>query len=63
MPAVEAGLRDLRQIFAAARQPGKLKPLRHLVDDVTELVGREIPSDTVVLEQLWDLADYVDYRS
>ena len=63
VPPVETAIRDLRRIFAAARQPGKLKPLRAVVDQVTELVGREIPDDTAVLEQLWDLADYVDYRA
>jgi hypothetical protein len=63
VPAVETAIRDLRRVFAAARLPGKLKPLRSVLDDVTELVGREIPGDTAVLEQLWDLADYVDYRA
>ncbi len=62
-PPVEAGIRDLRRVFTAARQPGKLKPLRSILDEVSELVTREIPSDTAVLEQLWDLADYVDYRA
>ena len=61
--AIETALRDLRRIFAAARQPGKLKPLRPVLDEVTELVSREIPDDSAVLEQLWDLADYVDYRA
>jgi hypothetical protein len=63
VPAIETAIRDLRRVFAAARQPGKLKPLRPVLDQVTELVGREIPDDTAVLEQLWDLADYVDYRA
>jgi hypothetical protein len=63
VPAVETAIRDLRRIFAAARQPGKLKPLRKVLEDVTDLVGRELPNDTAVLEQLWDLADYIDYRA
>jgi hypothetical protein len=60
--ALETSIRELKQILAAARQPEKLKPLRGLVDKITDTLGKEIPDDTAMLERLWDLADYVDYR-
>jgi hypothetical protein len=63
VPALEAVNRDLARIFQAARQPAKLKPLRDLLEQVTEQLTREIPDDNAMLEQLWDLADYVDYRA
>jgi hypothetical protein len=63
VPPIEVALRDLRRLFAAARQPGKLKPLRSVVDDVTDVVSKEIADDNALLEQLWDVADYVDYRA
>jgi len=61
--ALETALRDLKQVVAAARQPGKLKPMRALLDKVTDSLGKEIPDDTAMLERLWDLADYIDYRA
>jgi len=63
VPALETVIRDLTRIFQAARQPGQLKPLRGLLDQVTELLTREIPDDNAMLEHLWDLADYIDYRA
>ncbi len=62
VPPLETAIRDLQRIFQAARQPGKLKPLRGVMDTVTDVLTTEIPDDNVMLEQLWDLADYIDYR-
>lgn len=63
VPPLETAIRDLARIFQAARQAGKLKPLRGLLEEVTDLLTREIPDDNGMLEQLWDLADYIDYRA
>jgi hypothetical protein len=30
---------------------------------VTDVVTEHIPNDNAVLEQLWDLGDFVDYRA
>jgi hypothetical protein len=62
LASLETANRDLKQILAAARQPAKLKPLRGLLDKVTDTLGKEIPDDSAMLERLWDLADYLDYR-
>jgi hypothetical protein len=62
VPVLEQAIRNVQRIFQAARQPGKLKPLRETMDQVTDTLTAEIPNDNVLLEQLWDLADYIDYR-
>jgi hypothetical protein len=63
VPVIEGALRDLQQLFEAARQPAKLKALRGQVDKLTDLLIKEIPDDNAMCEQLWDLADFVDYRA
>jgi hypothetical protein len=60
--ALETTIRELKQILQVARQPAKLKPLRGLLDKVTDTLAKEIPDDSAMLERLWDLADYLDYR-
>ena len=62
VPILETAIRDIHRIFQAARQPGKLKPLRDTMEKVTDVLTAEIPNDNVLLEQLWDLGDYIDYR-
>jgi hypothetical protein len=61
--SLENTLRDLSHILTAARQPAKLKPLRGLLEQVTDVLSTEIPDDDAMLERLWDLADYIDYRT
>jgi hypothetical protein len=61
VPVLETAHRDLQRIFHVARQPAKLKALRSLVDQVTEVITGQIPNDNTLTEQLWDLADFVDY--
>jgi hypothetical protein len=63
VPVLETVIRDIQRIFGAARQPGKLKPLRPVLEQITDTVTIEIPNDNALLEQLWDLADYIDYRA
>jgi hypothetical protein len=60
---LESTARDLQRVFQAARQPAKLKPLRSLVEQITDTLSKQIPNDNALLEQLWDLGDYIDYRA
>jgi hypothetical protein len=62
-PVLETASRDVQRLFAAARDGSKLKPLRKVMDQLTDTLGAEIPNDNVLLEQLWDLADFIDYRA
>jgi alpha-glucuronidase len=61
--ALETAARELKLIFHAARNPAKLKAQRQLIDKVTDSLAIQIPGDNNMLEQLWDLADYIDYRA
>jgi hypothetical protein len=63
VPALESAARDLQSIFQVARQSAKLKALRSRLEKVTDVITEQIPDDNVLLEQLWDLGDYVDYRA
>lgn len=63
VPVLEVVIRDLKQIFEAAQSPAKLKPLRGLMEKVTDTLTVQIPDDKLLLERLWDLADYIDYRA
>jgi hypothetical protein len=63
VPVLETANRDLQRIFAVARQTPKLKALRSLLEQVTDVLTEQIPNDNVLLEQLWDLGDFVDYRA
>ena len=48
--------------YHVARQPKKLKELRSLLEQLTDVVNKQIPNDDTLMEQLGDLNDYVDYR-
>jgi hypothetical protein len=63
VPALEEAARDLHRVLQVARQPAKLKALRSVIDKVTDVITENIPNDNVVLEQMWDLGDFVDYRA
>lgn len=63
IPALESAVRDFKIMSAAARTPAKLKSMRNQLDQLTDLLTQEIPDDNTLLEQLWDLADYFDYRT
>jgi hypothetical protein len=60
---LETVIRDLQRIFTVARQSTKLKALRSTLERLTETLTLEIPNDNGLLEQLWDLADFIDYRA
>lgn len=62
-PALEVALRDLQQIYQAARNSTKLKSLRGLMEKVTDVLSEQIRDDSALLERLWDLGDYIDYRA
>lgn len=61
--AVEGALRDLQRLHDAARKPAQLKGLRATLEAVTDQLNAEIPDDNAVCEQLWDLADFIEYRT
>ena len=63
VPALETGARDLHRIFQVARQPAKLKALRSVLEQVTDAITEQVPNDNTLLEQLWDLGDFVDYHA
>jgi hypothetical protein len=63
VPVLETTNRDLERVFGVARQSPKLKALRPLLDQITSTLEVQIPNDNALLEQLWDLADFVDYRA
>jgi hypothetical protein len=60
---LENAVRDLKYISAAARQSAKLKSHRALLETTTDVISKHIPDDSALLDQLWDLADYIDYRA
>jgi hypothetical protein len=59
--SLETAARDLKTIVAVARTP-KLKAQRALLEKATDTLSGEI-DDQLMLDQLWDLADYIDYRA
>ena len=63
VPNLENVGRELNHIFAAARQSAKLKAQRGLLEKVTDTLSSEIPDDGTMMEKLWDLMDYIDYRT
>jgi hypothetical protein len=63
IPVLESADRDLKRIFAVARQPAKLKALRSLLEQTIDVITEQIPDDNTLREQLWDLSDFVDYRA
>ena len=63
VPALEEAARDLQRVLQVARQPAKLKALRSVIDKVTDVITEHIAGDNVVMEQCWDLGDYIDYRA
>ena len=60
---LETVIRELARILAVARQSAKLKALRSTLERVTDTLSVEIPNDKGLLEQLWDFADFIDYRA
>jgi len=61
-PSLETSRDALRRIQAVARDPVKLKATRDKLDSVTETITNELKDD-FVMNQLWDLLDYIDYRT
>ena len=61
--SLETASRDMKTIMAAARAPAKLKGLRALLEKTTDTLSAEMGGDSALLDQLWDLADYIDYSA
>ncbi len=62
-PVLEDQRRVLEQLRAAAKQGSKLKALREKLRSASETIGSEVPTDNSLLEDLWDIEDFVDYRA
>ena len=61
--SLENALRELAGLSRAARDSVKLKGLRASLEKTTDVLSAELPNEAGLLDQLWDLADYVDYRA
>jgi hypothetical protein len=59
---IEKAHRDLVTIRGVARQGPKLKAQRASLDKLTDAISSLLHDDRV-LNQLWDLLDYIDYRA
>jgi hypothetical protein len=60
--ALEKARRDLAHIQAAARDGAKLKAARNKLDTLTDGLSNVLQDDHI-LNQMWDLLDYIDYRT
>ena len=63
VPPLETADRQLAQLFEAARKPSVLKAQRAHLEKTTDTLTNELPGNTGLLDDLWDLADYIDYRA
>lgn len=54
---------EFKRLFESARQSAKLKAMRKKLEEMTDVISAEIPNDSALLDKLWDLADYIDYRA
>lgn len=61
-PKLETARDDIQRLSEIARDAAKLKAFRSKLDQVTDVISAEIPSDSALLDDLWDLMDYIDYR-
>ena len=62
-PKLEGARDDLTRAMTQARVPAKLKALRAQLDTAADIVQTEIPNDGKLLDSMWDILDYVDYRT
>jgi hypothetical protein len=62
-PVLEEARRSLDLARAVTRQPAKLKALRDKLRSASETVGTEVPLDSALHEDIWDIEDYIDYRT
>jgi hypothetical protein len=61
-PALEEAKRTFEQVRAVTRQGPKLKALREKLRAASEVVGTELPLESSLHEDAWDVEDYIDYR-
>ena len=62
-PILEEVRRTLEQARGVSRQGAKLKALREKLRTASETTGSAVPLDSALLDDLWDIEDYVDYRA
>lgn len=61
-PDLENARDELARILRSARDGSKLKAARAKLDKVSDTITADL-KDEQVMNQLWDLLDYVDYRA
>lgn len=59
-PKLDAARGELQHLLRVSRDGAKLKAARAKLDALSDFVGGEIPA---LLDDLWDLLDYIDYRA
>ncbi len=62
-PALEEQRRTLEQVRAVTRQGPKLKALREKLRVASETITTEVPNNSPLHDDCWDMEDYVDYRA
>ena len=62
-PALEAARRTLEQVRAVTRQGAKLKALRENLRTASETIITEVPDNSALHDDCWDMEDFVDYRA
>jgi hypothetical protein len=61
-PVLESARDELSRLQRIARNGEKLKAVRPKLDSLTDAITGEIAEDHV-MNQLWDILDYIDYRA
>ena len=61
VPALKEARRELEGIKKVARDAETLKTKRETLQKVAEIVRVEISRDDELLNDMWDLLDYIDY--
>jgi hypothetical protein len=62
-PVLEEQRRVMDQVRAVCRKGPKLKALRDKLKTASETISTQIPLDSALHEDMWDIEDYVDYRA
>jgi hypothetical protein len=62
-PKLKEARRKLEKVLEVTRDAAALKKTRAAINDVGETVRLEISRDEALHEAIWDLLDYIDYRT
>ena len=61
-PKLETARDELKKILSNAKKSDRLKEARPRLDALTDVVTGEMPAADL-LDDLWDIADFIDYRA